>query len=263
MKITLLFHEIKRNKLSVIIWSAVLAFVLGVCIFIYPEMQTQMGDIGQMFADMGAFSDAFGMDKLNFGEFMGYFGVECGNTLGIGGALLAAIVGISALSKEEREGTAEILLTLPVSRRRVVSEKLLFCIFHILVVNAAVFITCMLGTLAISVEADFGQMALILFSYFLMQLEIMAITFGLSSLLKRGGFAIGIGIGLGFYFMNILANLTDDLEFLKYLTPFGFANSGHIISEGGLEPISLTVGAVLSAFGIVLAYYHYEKKDIA
>ena len=63
--------------------------------------------------------------------------------------------------------------------------------------------------------------------------------------------------------MNILANLADALEFLKYLTPFGFADSGHIISDGGLEPISLIVGAVLSALGIALAYYHYEKKDIA
>ena len=263
MKLTLLFHEIKRNKLSLIIWSAVLSWMLGICIVIYPEMQTQMGDISQMFADMGAFSDAFGMDQLNFGEFMGYFGVECGNTLGIGGALLAAIVGISALSKEQRDNTAEILLTLPVSRKRVVTEKLLFCVFHLLVTNIAIFAVSILGALAISVEANFGQMSLILLSYFLMQLEVMAITFGLSSLLKHSGFGIGICIGFGFYFMNIIANLADELEFLKYLTPFGFADSGHIISEGGLEPISLAVGVALSVAGIVFAYYQYGRKDIA
>ena len=263
MKLTLLMHEIKRNKVSLIVWSAVLAFMLGVCIMIYPEMQTQMGDLSQMFADMGAFSDAFGMDQLNFGEFMGYFGVECGNTLGIGGALLGAIIGIGALAKEERDKTAEILLTMPVSRVRIVTEKLLFSVIHILIVNVAVFAVCMLGTLAISVDANYGQMTLILISYLFMQLEIMAITFGISAFLKRGGLGIGIGIGFGLYFMSILANLTDELEFLKYLTPFGFADSGHIISEGGLEPISLTVGIIFSVAGIALAYYQYNKKDIA
>ena len=34
---------------------------------------------------------------------MGYFGVECGNVLGLGGALFAAVVGASAIAKEERE----------------------------------------------------------------------------------------------------------------------------------------------------------------
>ena len=263
MKLTLFLHEIKRNKVSLIVWSVVLAWMLGICIVIYPEMQSQMGDLSDMFADMGAFSDAFGMDQLQFGEFMGYFGIECGNTLGLGGALLAAIVGISALSKEERDKTAELLLTLPVSRSRVVTEKLLFSVLHILVVNVAVFLVCVLGSVAISADANYGQMALILLSYLLMQLEIMAITFGISSLLKRSGFGIGIGIGFGFYFMNILANLTEQIEFLKYLTPFGFADSGHIISEGGLEPISLIIGIILSALGILLAYYQYNRKDIA
>ena len=263
MKLTLFFHEIKQNRLSLIVWTAVLSVMLGICIAIYPEMQTQMGDISKMFSDMGAFSDAFGMDQLNFGEFMGYFGVECGNTLGIGGALLAAILGISALSKEERDNTSELLLTLPISRRRVVTEKLLFCVFHIFVTNLAIFVVSMLGAVAISADADFGQMALILLSYLLMQIEIMAITFGLSSLLKRGGLGIGIGIGFGFYFMSIIANLSEELEFIKYLTPFGFANSSYIISEGTLEPISLIVGAILAAAGIILAYWQYDRKDIA
>lgn len=263
MKPTLLIHEIKRNKISIIVWSAAMSFMLGICVFIYPEMQTQMGDISQMFADMGAFSDAFGMDRLNFGEFMGYFGVECGNTLGIGGALLAAIVGIGALSKEERDKTADFLLTMPVSRVRVITEKLLFAITHVVVVNLAVGVVCILSSLAISADADYPQMLLILFSYLLMQIEITAITFGISAFLNTGGLGIGIGIGFGLYFLNILANLSEELDFLRYLTPFGFADSGRIISEGGLEPISLIIGAIFTATGIALAYYKYGKKDIS
>ena len=83
---TIFFHELKRGKISLLIWSLAIAFMLGVCVLIYPEMKTQMGDISAMFADMGSFSAAFGMDKINFGSFIGFFGVECGNVLGLGGA---------------------------------------------------------------------------------------------------------------------------------------------------------------------------------
>ena len=260
---TLFLHEIKRNKLSLIIWSVALAWMLGICVIIYPEMQTQMGDLGAMFSDMGAFSDAFGMDMLNFGEFMGYFGVEIGNTLGLGGALLAGIVGITALSKEERDGTAELLLTMPVSRTRIVAEKLLFSAFHILVVNLACVIVSVAGILAIDVDADAGKIALIFLASFIMQLEIMAITFGISAFVKKGAMGIGIGISFGLYFLNILANLADEIEFVGKITPFGYANSGYIIEHGKIEILPLIIGIVLAALGIAVAFEKYTKKDIA
>ena len=88
---TLFLHELRRNRLSLIIWSLILSFVLAVSIFVYPEMKTQMGEINDMFSNMGSFSAAFGMTDLNFGEFIGFFGIECGNTLGLGGAMKASV----------------------------------------------------------------------------------------------------------------------------------------------------------------------------
>ena len=263
MNLTLFLHEIKRNKLSLIIWSAALSFMLGVCIIIYPEMQTQMGDIGAMFSDMGAFSDAFGMDMLNFGEFMGYFGVEIGNTLGLGGALLAGIVGISALAKEERDGTAELLLTMPVPRWQIVLEKLMFSVFHIIAVNLAVVLISTLAIVGIGADADAGKIALIFLSNLIMQLEIMAVTFGISACLNKNAMGVGIGISFGLYFLNIVSNLEESLEFIGKLTPFGYANSGYILEYGKIEPLPLIIGVALMGLGVTLAFVRYTKKDIS
>ena len=49
---TLFFHELKRGRLSLAVWTVAIAFMLGVCVIIYPEMSSQMGDISEMFADM-------------------------------------------------------------------------------------------------------------------------------------------------------------------------------------------------------------------
>lgn len=259
---TLFFHELKTNRLSLIIWSAALSFMLGVCIMIYPEMSSQMLEMNDMFADMGSFSSAFGMDSINFGDFSGYFVIECGNVLGLGGAIFAAITGVSALYKEEHNKTAEFLLTQPISRRRVVTEKLLAVIGEIIVMNAVIMAVTGLSIFAIGESISFATFALIFLAYLLMQLEIGLITFGISAFVKRGGLGIGIGISFLSYFLNILSNLTENLKLLKYITPFGYTDGAVILSDTALEWKYLIPAVLISAFSIFLAYKKYEKKDI-
>ena len=251
---TLLLHEIKRNKFSLIIWSAVISFMLGICILIYPEMSKEMGQISDMFANMGAFTDAFGMDQLNFGEFMGYFGIECGNVLGMGGSIFAAILGVTALAGEQKNGTAEFLLTHPVSRIRIAAEKLL---------NVTVVIVCILSIIAVGIEANAGQIALIFLAYVILQLEIGAISFCISAFIKNGGFGIGIGVSMMLYFLNIVANISESVEFLKFVTPFAYTDSGYIINNNSLDFKYLVIGIAVSIISTALALWQFKKKDIS
>ena len=259
---TVFFHELKRGKVSLLIWSCAIAFMLGICVLIYPEMKTQMSDISEMFADMGSFSDAFGMDKINFGTFIGYFGVECGNVLGLGGALFASILGISALAKEEKEHTAEFLLTHPVSREKVLAEKLLAVFSQIIILNLVSAIVTVLSVLAVGESVDAKVMLLLFLAYFMMQIEISAVTFGISAFLKGNGLGIGLGIAVLMYFLNIMANLTENAKFLKYITPFGYTEGADIISNSAIEVKYLAAGLVFTVTGIVAAFLKYRKKDI-
>lgn len=260
---TIFKHELRQGRSTLIIWTAAISFMLGVCIVIYPEMSTQMGDISAMFADMGSFSQAFGMDRINFGEFLGFFGVECGNVLGLGGAFFAALLGISALAKEEKEHTAEFLLTHPVSRTRVITEKLCAVIAQIVILNLVVIAVTALSVLIIGEEADIKTLAMLFSAFFLMQLEVAAVTFGISAFLRRGSLGIGLGLAAVFYFMNIVANLIDETKFLKYITPFGYTESADIIADGALNGGYLAVGMALAAIGVILAFWKYGRKDIS
>lgn len=259
---TVFFHELKRGKVSLLIWSCAIAFMLGICVLIYPEMKTQMSDISEMFADMGSFSDAFGMDKINFGTFIGYFGVECGNVLGLGGALFASILGISALAKEEKEHTAEFLLTHPVSREKVLAEKLLAVFSQIIILNLVSAIVTVLSVLAVGESVDAKVMLLLFLAYFMMQIEISAVTFGISAFLKGNGLGTGLGITVLMYFLNIMANLTENAKFLKYITPFGYTEGADIISNSAIEVKYLAAGLVFTVTGLVAAFLKYRKKDI-
>ncbi len=59
------------------------------CVFLFPEMKGEMNAIGDVFSSMGSFSAAFSMDRLNFGTLTGFYAIECGNVLGLGGAFFA------------------------------------------------------------------------------------------------------------------------------------------------------------------------------
>ena len=175
---TLFWHELKRGKVMLAAFTGAIAFMLGICVIIYPEMAGEMAQVSDMFSQMGAFSEAFGMDQLNFGEFMGYFGVECGNTLGLGGALFAALLGIAMLAKEEKDKTAEFLLSHPISRTQIVTQKLLAVLAELLILNIGVTAITLLAVAAVGVEAKIGTMLLLFLANLLLQIEIAAITFG-------------------------------------------------------------------------------------
>ena len=259
---TLFLHELKRDAVKLAVWTAVIAFMLLVSIVIYPQMTAQMGDVGDMFAEMGGFSAAFNMDKINFGEFSGYFAVECGNVLGLGGAFFAAILGIAALAKEEHDRTAEFLLTHPVSRAYVVAAKLGAVLAEILILNLVVSLSAVAASLAIGQKIDGKLFFTVFLGYLLMQIEIAAVMFGVSAFLRRSGLGIGLGAAFVLYFMNILANLTDDAAFLRYITPFSYADSTAIVSSGSMEVKYLIPGIAFTLAGIAIAFFRYERKDI-
>lgn len=259
---TLIKHELRQGKVTLMIWTAVIAFMLALCVLIYPEMETQMGDVSTMFAEMGSFSAAFGMDRLNFGEFMGFFGVECGNILGLGGAFFSALLGISVLSKEEREQTAEFLLTHPVSRRKIVMRKYISIMIQILFLNIAVIAVTLLSMQIIGESLDNRPLFLLFLVYYVLQVEVASVCFGISAFLSHGGMGVGLGMAALLYFLNIIANLTEDAKFLKYITPFGYTEGADIIADECLNMEYLSVGLVFTVIGISAGFYRYCKKDI-
>ena len=97
---TIIRHEWKQGRTSLAVWTAGIGGLIAICIFLFPEMKGEMESVSDIFASMGSFTAAFGMDRLSFGTLIGFYGVECGNVLGLGGAFFASLLGIAALSSE-------------------------------------------------------------------------------------------------------------------------------------------------------------------
>jgi ABC-2 type transport system permease protein len=64
------------------------------------------------------------------------------------------------------------------------------------------------------------------------------------------------------YFLNLVANIAQAAEFLKYVTPFGYADGADIIEKGCLDGTLVAIGLAFGAIGIGAAYGKYCRKDI-
>ena len=261
---TLYKHELKLNRMSFVIWLVgVLAMSAG-CIFLFPLIDESMADMSDAFASMGGFSAAFGMDKLPINTLEGFFGTEIGTIYALGSGMFASLIGISALSKEESSHTAEFLHTLTLSRCGIVTGKLLG-ILTLIVLFDAVALGVFVGSAAvigesISIKCLLGYIA----SQFAAQTELASICLAMSAISKKSSFGLGIGTALVLYVLDIVARITEQADFLKYITPFSFSNATDVfVNKGSVEAVPLCIGVCVTVASIVCAYIVYNRRDIA
>lgn len=259
---TLVRHELKQGRTAFLIWTAAVGGLLAVCVFLFPEMKGEMEGVSDIFSSMGSFTAAFGMDRLNFGTLTGFYAVECGNVLGLGGAFFASLCAVGILSKEEKERTAEFLLAHPVSRRQIIAEKLAAVLVQVTAMNLIIYAVSLGSIAAVGETVPWKEINLLHLAYYLLQLELAGICFGISAFMRKGTVGTGLGIAAVMYFLNLIANIAEPAEFLKYITPFGFCEGADIVADGSLDGKLVAIGMAVGLIGVIAAYVKYSRKDI-
>lgn len=259
---TIIKHELRQGRLSFLIWAGATGFLLAICIFLFPEMKGEMESVSNVFSSMGSFAAAFGMDRLNFGTLTGYYAIECGNVLGLGGSFYASLCAVNMLSKEEKDRTAEFLLTHPVGRVRIITEKMIAVLIQITAMNLIIYAISVGSMAVIGEEIPWKELNLLHLAYYILQMELAGICFGISAFMKKGSAGVGLGIAVMMYFLNLIANIAEVADFLKYITPFGYCEGADIVTNGSLDGTLVAIGIVMGAVGVVAAYLRYVKKDI-
>ncbi len=85
---TFVKHELNQGMKTFWIWTSSIAFMVAICVFMFPEMTGEMDSMTQMFSSMGSLTTAFGMDQINFGSLIGFYAIEAGSIIGLGGAFI-------------------------------------------------------------------------------------------------------------------------------------------------------------------------------
>ncbi len=260
-------RELKRNLKSLIIWCIVLSGLILLTLSIFPQFAQQQKEMTKLLeAYPESIKKAFGMNELNMGDLMGFYGVEIYMMTTLLGSIYSAILASNILAKEENEKTIEFLLSKPITRSKIVTEKLLAVLVNILIFNGVSTIASIIGfQFAKDPDVPTDTFSLLIVATILLHLTFGAIAFMLSSIMKktRNILSISLGIVLVAYFMNVLSGVSEDLEVLKYFSPFKYVDAASIINNNELDPLYIFIMAAVILISIFTAYMVYRKKDIA
>lgn len=260
---TIYKHEIKTYIKTLLIWFACVGGMGLMCILLFSSMQDSMEGMAESFASMGAFSDAFGMNQLSIATLTGFYATEIGTIHSLGGAMFAAIISTTMLSKEEDGHTSEFLFSLPIARSKVITAKWCASVTHILLFNVLCVGIYLLGIAILGEEIAMKKLLLYHVLQLMMQLELAAICYAISAFTKKNKLGLGLGIVLLFYAYDLIAKVIPDLSDYKILSPFSYANAADVLSTGTVLTEALLLGAGVLAVCLCITYMVYTKKDLA
>ncbi len=263
----LFYREFKRNYKALLIWTLVMAALMLMMLSIYPQFAEQQEAIEQM---MSAFPEAMikalNMDKLSMGDILGFYAIECYLMITLFGSVYAVMLGSSILAKEENERTIEFLLSKPIKRTSVITQKLMLVAVNLVIFNSLIAVVNIIGfSFTKDNNVDMSIFALLSAGPLLLHLVFAALGFFISSVVRksRNILAISLGIVFGTYFLSLIANMAEKMEFLKYISPFQYVEAADIILTESIKPLYLLVMLALIAISTAASYYIYNRKDIS
>lgn len=258
------FRELRSNLKSLLIWSGIsivfnlIGFSKFSAFFENPELLAILDSMPP------ALISALNMNAFNLTTVTGFYGIMI-MYFGLILSIAAAMWGSDIISKEERDRTVEFSLTLPVTRRRVVTAKTAAAL-----VNSVILLLVTWGTTLVSAQqyrpdAKFNDfVAVSVLAFFIMQLIFLAlgIFLGCAMTKYKRASSLAVSLLLVTYFASVVSGLSKDVEFLKYFSPFEYFDSALMLNElkldGGFVALSAGIVVVL----LVGAYAAYQKRDL-
>jgi ABC-2 type transport system permease protein len=265
MKTNIFKQEFGMHARSVLTWSVALIAV----IFVYVSMFSSLGQDAALLNEMLSrfpkeLLTAFGMTGMDLSTILGLFGFAF-FFVQVCLAIQAANYGFGLVSVEEREWTADFLLTKPVNRTQILTSKLLAAIAALTISNAVVWIASF-----VSLNLSKGgqtipmrPLLLLLASIVVFQLFFLTVGLAISLLVKRvrSVTPYAMGLGFGMYVLSVFGDFLGESA-LELITPFKHFEPRTIIQNGAWNmPLALiSVGVIVVA--VAASYVLYNRRDI-
>ncbi len=255
--------EVKKKIVSTLIWVASIAVFLLFFYSVYETMNNvAMDEILKQFPE--AFLKAFGMqDDLSTVE--GYTAMV-GVYLALFGAIFSSGLGLNAVSVEERDMTADFLISKPATRVKIMTAKIAASFSHILFFAAFNAMICYVSIEIFATDVAYSAKIfwLMMLGIFILQILFFAAGLFISVIMKKMGSpnAISMGLAFGFFVLNSFDTILED-TIIRYFVPYDYFNFQQIIKDAAFRPYGLIISLVLIVVFTALSYVFYGRRNIS
>lgn len=262
----MLKRELKINFKSFLIWTSVLIGLFLVVYLMYPAIMKSdsvqmMDEMMEMFPEEVLI--AFNMDISSMDTAYGWLKTEGFVFTLIIIGVYAGVLGSNILLKEESDKTIEYLNGLPIKRGTILLHKVICGILYIVLMITIIGVFNYIG-LKISGEFDVKQYLLLSITPLFSALPLFAIALFVSTFFHKTKktFGIGLGISIVSYFIQVLAEMNEKAEFLKYFTVYTLSDIRNVIINIAINPIMIILSMFITLLFVVFSYIEYERKEL-
>lgn len=265
MSINIFKQEFKMNLKSVITWSLSVTALIFVFISLFPSLAKDAELLNEMMVNFPPeLLAAFGMSGIDLSTVLGFYGLVF-LFVQICLAIQAANYGISLVSIEERELTADFLLAKPVGRTQILTTKYLAAFTSLTTTNIVIWISS-IGFISIfrdGREYDVKPLILLLSSIVIFQLFFLTVGVLISLLVKRvrSVTPYSMALAFGMYVLSAFSGMLGDST-LEKITPFKHFDPNYIVQHAAYDIPLVWISVVAIVISLVGSYLLYTRRDI-
>ncbi|MBK5210975.1 MAG: ABC transporter permease subunit [Coriobacteriia bacterium] len=261
---SIFLRELRTNLKPLILWSVGMILLVLTGMADYSALSSTALS-GSLIKDIPASIRAlFGFGSFDVTKMSGYFAFLF-LYLEITVAFHGVTLGAGIIAKEERLGTAEFLVTKPISRSGILTAKLCAALMNITVLNLVTLASSLVIVPLYNKNASItAEILRLMVSMFFVQLLFLAIGAVFAAVIKNNGHASAIAswFVVFAYAIYVATNLNDGIRFLNILSPFKYFDTASIANGKGLDSLMAMLSLLLVVICSGIAYYAYERRDI-
>jgi ABC-2 type transport system permease protein len=258
--------SLRDMRRSIVWWSLGLIAMTALMVAVYPTVRDNpdLNRLVESYPEALKAFIAFG-GSIDYTSGAGYLGSELFSFMVPLLLSIAAIgAGARATAGEEEAGTIDLLLSNPVSRRRLVFEKTAALATEIVLLALVLWIALLVGVEIVGMDISSANLGAATAAAALLAFSFGAIALLAGAVSGRRSTAIGVpaALGVAAYLVSSLGSLVDSLEFASKASPYYHYVASDSLRQGlELEHVGFLLGVGFLAAG--LAVLAFERRDLA
>ena len=264
----ILIRTIKDKKVSLIVYCVAAALIMWMYVAMFPTIQEEAESFNELIKNYPeGFMKAFGIDEqITFDKVENFLSIEHFSLVWpIMMIFFMIAVATFSLATEVEKGTAEILLSRPVSRVEIFLARYLAGIIILLIFT-------LVSVYSLIPLAELHDIEYALENYCTM--TILGLLFGwavfsfammLSAIFSEKGrvYMIGGMTIVGMYIANVASSLLEKLENLQYISFFHYYDYQAALVENHIDELSIYVFIGVAVVCTCVGLIWFNKRDVA
>lgn len=259
-------YEFKTYIKSILIWVISITTLTIAFMAFYPSFGEDTAALDMILANYPEeLLKAFGMATgIPLSSVLGFF-VFTFAFIQLCLAIQASNYGFSILSVEERELTADFLMSKPVSRRTILISKFCAAFLALLITNACTWLATYfsLETFSNGNPYSWDNVVVLLSTIVVFQLFFLSVGMLITVLMKRvrSVLSFSMALSFGLYMLNALRSIIGG-DVLGLVTPYYHFEPGQILQSGNIDWSLAAISIGITGLSLIFTYLLYNRRNI-